>query len=191
MCHSSRVAIHLGTLPVTGGYGLLPVSKDSVVCSQTNLLQVCYCVLLSRKPIFLVRLLCRPKQMKNPIHLPWNYRYPNRLLGALWGWMPRHLAQLWYIFIWVIWLFVYQRPFYAKFPVFVKSVFKIVTRALPLRPTPNHPATSKLRDRRRICLFFRAKGELRERARRESNKLTGAIKFCKQNTAMLIVLREN
>ena len=51
--------------------------------------------------------------------------------------------------------------FYAKFPVLVKSVFKIVTRALPLRPTPNHPATSKLRDRRRICLFFRAKGELR------------------------------
>ena len=70
--------------------------------------------------------------------------------------------------------FCVPETFHAKFPVLVKSVFKIVTRALPLRPTPNHPATSKLRDRRRICLFFRAKGELRERARRESNKLTGA-----------------
>ena len=57
--------------------------------------------------------------------------------------------------------------FYTKFPVLVKSVFKIVTCALPLRPTPNHPATSKLRDRRRIYLFFRAKGELRGRAKRE------------------------
>ena len=57
--------------------------------------------------------------------------------------------------------FCVPETFYAKFPVLVKSVFKIVTRALPLRPTPNHPATSKLRDRRRICLFFRAKGELR------------------------------
>ena len=50
--------------------------------------------------------------------------------------------------------FCVSETFYAKFPVLVKSVFKIVTRALPLRPTPNHPATSKLRDRRRICLFL-------------------------------------
>ena len=70
---------------------------------------------------------------------------------------------------------------YAKFPVVVKSVFKIVTRALPLRPTPDHPAASKLRDRRRICLFFRAKGELRERAPRESNKLTGATPQATKN----------
>ena len=63
--------------------------------------------------------------------------------------------------------FCVPETFYAKFPVLVKSVFKIVTRALPLRPTPNHPATSKLRDRRRIYLFFRAKGELRGRAKRE------------------------
>ena len=80
--------------------------------------------------------------------------------------------------------FCVPETFHAKFPVLVKSVFKIVTRALPLRPTPNHPATSKLRDRRRICLFFKAKGELRGRARSESvslahsmklpNKLTGA-----------------
>ena len=63
--------------------------------------------------------------------------------------------------------FCVPETFYAKFPVVVKSVFKIVTRALPLRPTPNHPATSKLRDRRRIYLFFRAKGELRGRAKRE------------------------
>ena len=70
--------------------------------------------------------------------------------------------------------FCEPETFYAKFPVLVKSVFKIVTRALPLRPTPNYPSTSKLRDRRCICLFFRAKGELRGRARSESNKLTGA-----------------
>ena len=70
---------------------------------------------LSRKPIFLMRLLYRPKQMKNPIHLPWNYRYPNRLLGALWGWMPRYLAPLRYTFNWVIWLFVYQRRFMRSF----------------------------------------------------------------------------
>ena len=50
--------------------------------------------------------------------------------------------------------FCVPETFHAKFPVLVKSVFKIVTRALPLRPTPNHPATSKLRDRRRICLFL-------------------------------------
>ena len=54
--------------------------------------------------------------------------------------------------------FCVPETFYTKFPVLVKSVFKIVTRALPLRPTPNHPATSKLRDRRCICLFFRVKG---------------------------------
>ena len=36
--------------------------------------------------------------------------------------------------------FCVPETFYAKFPVLVKSVFKIVTRALPLRPTPNHPA---------------------------------------------------
>ena len=80
--------------------------------------------------------------------------------------------------------FCVPETFHAKFPVLVKSVFKIVTRALPLRPTPDHPAASKLRDRRRICLFFREKGEFRGRARRESvflvhpvkltNKLTGA-----------------
>ena len=63
--------------------------------------------------------------------------------------------------------FCVPETFHAKFPVLVKSVFKIVTCALPLRPTPNHPATSKLRDRRRIYLFFRAKGELRGRAKRE------------------------
>lgn len=67
--------------------------------------------------------------------------------------------------------FCVPEAFYAKFPVLVKSVFKIVTRALPLRPTPNHPATSKLRDRRRLCLFFREKGEFRGRARRESVSL--------------------
>lgn len=49
--------------------------------------------------------------------------------------------------------FCVRETFHAKFPVLVKSVFKIVTHVLPLRPTPNHPATSKLRDRRRICLF--------------------------------------
>ena len=87
--------------------------------------------------------------------------------------------------------FCLPETFYAKFPVLVKSVFKIVTRALPLRPTPNHPATSKLRDRRRICLFFKAKGELRGRARSESvslahsvklpNKLTGATPHATKN----------
>ena len=78
------------------------VSKDSVACSQANLLQVCYwssppppiaftivpfswraCSSLTRvykivylaNPYFFIRLLCRTKQMKNPIHLPWNYRY--------------------------------------------------------------------------------------------------------------------
>ena len=81
--------------------------------------------------------------------------------------------------------------FYAKFPVLVKSVFKTVTRALPLRPTPNQPATSKLRDMRRRCLSFRAKGELRGRARSESvslvhsvklpNKLTGATPHATKN----------
>ena len=35
--------------------------------------------------------------------------------------------------------FCVPETFHAKFPVLVKSVFKIVTRALPLRPTPNHP----------------------------------------------------
>ena len=74
--------------------------------------------------------------------------------------------------------FCVPETFYAKFPVLVKSVFKIVTRALPLRPTPNHPAISKLRDRRRICW---AKGELRELARRESNKLTGATPQATKN----------
>ena len=64
-------------------------------------------------------------------------------------------------------VFCEPETFHAKFLVLVKSVFKIVTRALLLRPTPNHPATSKLRDRRRTCLFFRAKGELRGRAKRE------------------------
>ena len=87
--------------------------------------------------------------------------------------------------------FCVPETFHAKFPVLVKSVFKIVTRHLPLRPTPNHPATSKLRDRRRICLFFRAKGELRGRARSESislvhsvklpNKLTGATPHATKN----------
>ena len=86
--------------------------------------------------------------------------------------------------------FCEPETFYAKFPVLVKSVFKIVTRALPLRPTPNHPATSKLRDRRPI-LFFRAKGELRGPARSESvslvhsvklpNKLTGATPHARKN----------
>ena len=41
--------------------------------------------------------------------------------------------------------FCVPETFYAKFPVLGKSVFEIVTRVLPLRPTPNHPATSKLR----------------------------------------------
>ena len=87
--------------------------------------------------------------------------------------------------------FCVPETFHAKFPVLVKSVFKIVTRALPLMPTPNHPATSKLRDRRRICLFFRAKGELRGRTRSESvslvhsvklpNKLTGATPHATKN----------
>ena len=88
-------------------------------------------------------------------------------------------------------VFCEPETFHAKFLVLVKSVFKIVTRALLLRPTPNHPATSKLRDRRRICLFFRAKGELRGRAQSESvslvhsvklsNKLTGASPHATEN----------
>ena len=73
--------------------------------------------------------------------------------------------------------FCVPETFHAKFPVLVKSVFKIVTRALPLRPTPNHPSTSKLRDSRRICLFFKAKGELRGRARSESVCLVHSVKL--------------
>ena len=86
--------------------------------------------------------------------------------------------------------FCVPETFHAKFPVLVKSVFKVVTRALPLRPTPNHPATSKLRDRVFVC-FFRAKGKLRGRARSESislvhsvklpNKLTGATPHATKN----------
>ena len=98
---------------------------------------------LSRKPIFLMRLLCRPKPIiRGPSSMD------AQVLGSIVVYI--YLSDL---------AFCVPETFYAKFPVVVKSVFKIVTRALPLRPTPNHPATSKLRDRRRICLFFRAKGE--------------------------------
>ena len=77
--------------------------------------------------------------------------------------------------------FCVPETFYAKFPVVVKSVFKIVTRALPLRPTPNHPATSKLRDRRRICLFL-GQRENYESAREERvTKLTGATPQATKN----------
>ena len=104
-----------------------------------------------------MRLPCRPKHMKQITRGP--LRMDAQVLGSI--------AVYIYLSVLAFCSFCVPETFYTKFPVLVKSVFKIVTRALPLRPTPNHPATSKLRDRRRIYLFFRAKGELRGRAKRE------------------------
>ena len=88
--------------------------------------------------------------MKNPIHLPRNYRnLPKQITTG-----PLRMDSLVlgsiavYIYLCVL-AFCVPETFH----------FKIVTCALSLRPTPNYPSTSKLRDRRRICLFFRAKGE--------------------------------
>ena len=113
---------------------------------------------LSRKPIFLMRLPCRPKHMKQITRGP--LRMDAQVLGSIGVYI--------YLTVLAFCSFCVPETFHRKFPVLVKSVFKIVTRALPLRPTPNYPSTSKLRDRRRICLFFMGKGELRGRARRES-----------------------
>ena len=151
-----------------------------------------YKIVYFANPYFLCACYAGQNKWKNPIHLPWSNRYPNRLLGALnfedgcpstWLHCGIYLSERFG--------FLCTQTFYAKFPVFVMFVFKIVTRALPLMQTPNHPATSKLRDRHRICLFFRAKGELRGRTRSESvslehsvklpNKLTGATPHATKN----------
>ena len=138
-----------------------------------------------------MRLLCRPKQMKNPMHSTLKLPLPKQITrGPL-----RMDAQVLGSIVVYIYLsdlaFCVPENFHEKFPVLVKSVFKIVTCALLLRPTPNYPSTSKLRDKRRIFFFFRAKGELRGRARRESvslvhsvklsNKLTGASPHSTEN----------
>ena len=114
-----------------------------------------------------MRLPCRPKHMKQITRGP--LRMDAQVLGPI--------AAYIYLSVLAFCSFCVPETFHAKFPVLVKSVFKIVTRALPLRPTPNHPATSKLRDRRRICLFFKAKGELRGRARSESVCLVHSVKL--------------
>ena len=105
--------------------------------------------------------------MKNPMHSTLKLPLPKQITRGPLSMDPQVLGFI-AVYIYLSDLaFCVPETCYAKFPVLVKSVFKIVTRALPLRPTPNHPATSKLRDRRRIYLFFRAKGELRGCAKRE------------------------
>ena len=70
-----------------------------------------------------------------------------------------------YIYLCVL-AFCVPETFHEKFPVLVKSVFKIVTCALPLRPTSNYPSTSKLRDRR-VFVSFLGQRENYEGAREE------------------------
>ena len=180
------------------------MSKDSLACWRANLLQVCYWSSPPRPIAFTIapfswrarsslacvykivylpmRLLCRPKQMKNPIHLPWNYRYLPKQITR--GPLRMDSLVLGSIAVYICFGFLCIRDFSWEVSGFGQVCFKIVTCALSLRPTPNYPSKSKLRDRRRICLFFREKGEFRGRARRESvflvhsvkltNKLTGA-----------------
>ena len=170
------------------------MSKDSVACSQANLLQVCYwssppppiaftivpfswraCSSLAcvYKIVYLANpyFLCACFAGQNKRKIQYIYREINVTQTDYKGPFEDGSPSTWlhssiYLSEW-FGFFCVPETFHAKFPVLVKSVFKIVPCALPLKPTPNHPATSKLRDRRRIYLFFSAKGELRRRAKRE------------------------
>ena len=135
------------------------MSKDSVSCSQANLLQVCYwssppppiaftIVPFSWRACSSLACVYKIVYLANPYFLYASYAgQTNEKSNTFTVKLPlpkqitrgplRMDAQVLGSIVVYIYLsdlaFCVPETFYAKFPVLVKSVFKIVTRALPLR----------------------------------------------------------